>query len=53
MNPEALVTRTVLFIREKSPPVLFELIDGALVVVRTADVESVAAMRFDVDRLAS
>ena len=51
MNPEAPVTRTVLVIGEKRPPVLFELVDGALVIVGAADVEPVAGMRFNMDRL--
>src|ERR1035437_4995608 len=50
MNPEAPVTRTVLLIREKLPSVLFKLVDGPFVIVRPADIEPVAAVRFDVDR---
>src|SRR5579862_8401682 len=50
MNPEAPVTRTVLFIREKRPSVLFKLIDCPFVIVGPADVEPVTAVRFDVHR---
>src|ERR1035438_7098628 len=53
MNPEAPVTRTVLLIWEKRPPVLWELVDGPLVIVGPADIQPVAVVRFHVDRFAT
>ena len=51
MNPDAPVTRTVLFIWEKGAPVLFKLIDGPLVIVGPANVKPVAVMGLHLDRL--